>query len=404
MTITLGNVSKGVSSFMLFLNGDSRNFQLVQNVIVKMTIPPSGRFQDSFLRDMGRSPNLFKTSSKVHRDYKGLILCTLYKDKFEGGICTWASKSVMEPVFLSTAKEKDEKCHENIVSHVPSLDKFKPRTFPSVRAICNALSSQALPKLKTKFTRGSGLDINQFIEALFKQLKESHPKILQHVEAAYTVAMLEEMFYQIDFNGDGDCSWEEFTNFAIQAVLSGNNSASDRESGSDSLNEYVIEYTEDITLRDTVLSPYRMISVFKFFERVRRFALIQEDGNCIFLFNEGFECVSTIFPNKLKEGPGSIFVAPPDASLEAGQHVKKYIIYDVIFLEGKDLFAYCASDHTIGIFKEHISHGGHASSFNIYNKLFHNQLHVKLCYSEKSAILCSVSSNRVIYGRKKFKA
>ena len=119
--------------------------------------------------------------------------------------------------------------HEIAINFVPSLEKFRPRIFSSVRTICGALSSQALPKLKYKFQRGSGLDIDQFVEALFKQLKDSHPKILEINEASYTVAMLEEMFYQIDFNGDGDCSWDEFTNFAIQAVLSGSASTSHRE-------------------------------------------------------------------------------------------------------------------------------------------------------------------------------
>jgi hypothetical protein len=38
---------------------------------------------------------------------------------------------------------------------------------------------------------------------LFKQLFESHPKIIEEAEAAYTVAMIQEMFYQIDYNDDG---------------------------------------------------------------------------------------------------------------------------------------------------------------------------------------------------------
>jgi hypothetical protein len=40
---------------------------------------------------------------------------------------------------------------------------------------------------------------------LFKQLFETHPRIIEDSEAAYTVAMLQEMFYQIDYNGDGEC-------------------------------------------------------------------------------------------------------------------------------------------------------------------------------------------------------
>lgn len=37
----------------------------------------------------------------------------------------------------------------------------------------------------------------EFIDVLFKQLFETHPKVRDEVEAAYTVAMLQEMFYQI---------------------------------------------------------------------------------------------------------------------------------------------------------------------------------------------------------------
>jgi hypothetical protein len=37
----------------------------------------------------------------------------------------------------------------------------------------------------------------EFIDVLFKQLYETHPKVRDELEAAYTVAMLQEMFYQI---------------------------------------------------------------------------------------------------------------------------------------------------------------------------------------------------------------
>jgi len=51
--------------------------------------------------------------------------------------------------------------------------------------------------------KGDGLPIGPFTEVLFKQLFESHPKIIEEAEAAYTVAMIQEMFYQIDYNDDG---------------------------------------------------------------------------------------------------------------------------------------------------------------------------------------------------------
>lgn len=51
---------------------------------------------------------------------------------------------------------------------------------------------------------------------LFKQLFETHPRIIEDIEAPYTVAMLQEMFYQIDYNGDGTTNWDEFTSFCVQ--------------------------------------------------------------------------------------------------------------------------------------------------------------------------------------------
>ena len=55
--------------------------------------------------------------------------------------------------------------------------------------------------------------MEEFTEALFCQLYESHPKIVDDLEAGYAVAMIQEMFLQIDYNGDGGTDWEEFTTF-----------------------------------------------------------------------------------------------------------------------------------------------------------------------------------------------
>jgi len=58
------------------------------------------------------------------------------------------------------------------------------------------------------------------VQVLFKQLFETHPRIIDDIEAPYTVAMLQEMFYQIDYNGDGTTNWDEFTSFCVQTGAS----------------------------------------------------------------------------------------------------------------------------------------------------------------------------------------
>ena len=115
---------------------------------LKAVIPPSGRFNDSFIREAETDPNLFKSTVKTRKDFKGLALCAVYKDKWLDKTCLWATKTLMTPVFTPSSKEKDEHCHDITVKAVPALEKFRPHTFSSVRAICGALSSQALPKLK----------------------------------------------------------------------------------------------------------------------------------------------------------------------------------------------------------------------------------------------------------------
>ena len=100
--------------------------------------------------------------------------------------------------FFSDWKEKEEKLALLAVASVPMLEKYKPRLFSNVAEICAALSSHALPKLKKRFLKTEdGLPIGQFTDILFKQLFETHPRIIDDSECAYVVAMLQEMFYQI---------------------------------------------------------------------------------------------------------------------------------------------------------------------------------------------------------------
>jgi hypothetical protein len=46
-----------------------------------------------------------------------------------------------------------------------------------------------------------GLPINSFTEVIFMQLFEANSGLLNPAEAEYTVAMLHELFGQIDYNG-----------------------------------------------------------------------------------------------------------------------------------------------------------------------------------------------------------
>jgi len=304
-------VSKETSAIMLFLDGGPRNFQFVQSITVKCE-PVAAR---SVIPGQVAPQGLFEFTEKSRKDFQGVALGVVYKDgwlpepepegeeegKETAGAATavvemndsalgtnaeaevepaaaaaldalkeaqapyvpamqFMTRAIFEPVFVNSQKAKHERIVNMVVTFVPSLEKFRPRLFASVKDVCAALSSEALPGLKTKFTAiPSGLPITQFTEVIYKQLFKTHPKIADLNERAYTVAMIQEMFQQIDYNGDGSADWDEFTTFCIQT-------ASDGQSvgvGGSNIDEYVIEYQEDSTKRDHVLSPYRPVALMK---------------------------------------------------------------------------------------------------------------------------------------------
>jgi WD40 repeat protein len=310
----------------------------------------------------------------------------------------FVAKPIFEPVFVSSQKAKTEKVLRLVVSHVPALEKFRPRLFDTVNEVCQALSSESLPTLKEKFTAiAAGLPLSIFTEVIFRQLFKTHPKITNADESAYTVAMIQEMFAQIDYNGDGSADWDEFTTFCIQT-------ASDtKNAGGSTIDEYVIEYQEESMMRDKVLSPYRPVSLMKFVPDTSRFLVIPDEADKIIMMNESFKVKSQLSPSSIivKNAMG---ITVSEEEPETGPKLsggsagdRKIVVYDVIFLSGKDLYAFCSSDHSITLCREHGGVGNRPGSHVLYTRLYHEKLHTKLCWSAAKGILCSVA-DRVIYG------
>jgi hypothetical protein len=79
----------------------------------------------------GKNGPVFRISARTRKTYQGLVLCVLYKDGWnEVTNCPrWAVKSFAEPLFVTSTKDKVEKCGLMVVGAVPALDKFRPRLF-----------------------------------------------------------------------------------------------------------------------------------------------------------------------------------------------------------------------------------------------------------------------------------
>ena len=395
VTLEIPKVQKEMTAMILFADGGKRNFQMVNNIVYHGVLPRSS--SSSFLQQ--ENPNLFHSIHSPRNEYEGLAVAVIYKDRWVDGVGYWSSQALFKPVFNNTSKHVVDKCHEFAIARVPVLEKFKPHIFPSVRAVCSALSSEALPKLKKKFQYGDGLKLDQFYEVIFGHLCEHNPKVMERAEAAYTVAMLEETFAQIDYNGDGDCTWDEFTSFAIQQGLSSKEAGALGEPGADVLDEYVIEYREHMHMRDQYLSSTRNVVMCKYFSDIKRFVVVCEGLEFeALIFNDSFHHYSTLNPSQTSAVTGALKADKDDPAVLAANQMAKVRVLDVVYLEGRDLWAYAASDHTIGIVKEQSRMGGKRISYLTFNKIYSKYLNERLCWSAKHKILCSVATNRIIYG------
>ncbi|CAE7683877.1 unnamed protein product, partial [Symbiodinium microadriaticum] len=388
----LGKIDKRTAAIVLFVDGGPRNFQFVQSIIVHCSQENLDSDASNFMSKVepGAYSNalLFQSQNRTRKDYQGVVLNVLFREGWnEDGTAQWHIKNVFEPLHVPTSREKDERCGQLVVATVPALDKYRPRLFPTVKAICSALSSTALPKLKKCFQKGNGLPIKQFTEVLFTQLYETNPRVGEDVEAAYTVALLQDMFSQIDFNGDGAVDWDEFTTFCIHTGLVGASGATGAADGpsaaqKDTLDEYVIEYGEDKEIKDTVLNSYSPLASMRYLSTLKRVMVIPEKRDTVMMFDNFFGHQSTLNPHML-------------SSAESHEKLK---VYDILYIPSKDVYVYCASDHTIVICKEKSSLGGKKVHYTVVHRIFSSYLHIKLCWSEGSRILCSVAADNIIYG------
>jgi len=188
--INLSRVRLETTSLLVCLDGGPRCFNNVLSAALRCRTSPGDRGEGTFLS--GAAVNvmvpLFNASSKTKKDCLGIAVCVFYKDGWDDdGKPLWAARPLFEPVYHPIRTAKEAFCAELVIGVVPCLEKCRPRLFPSVRGVCAALSSDAFPKLKKKWFQGDddSLDIDAFTEVIFCQLYETHPKILDELEAPY---------------------------------------------------------------------------------------------------------------------------------------------------------------------------------------------------------------------------
>jgi WD40 repeat protein len=395
-------VKQSTTAMVMYLEGTPRNYQNVKEINV---------YCYSVMSEAGTSfsTGLFKIQMQAGDNYHGMGLGVLYRNGWwHSNESKWEFQPVMRPVLTNAIRLKDEANYHFAIENVPVFKRYRNRLFRTVRDICGALSTTSLPKFKESFiAEGNELLPDKFVKVLFKQLYESHPRILEQSEAATAVAMLFEMFYQIDVNSDGFASWSEFTDYCVlnawsrQQDAQGGSKNKEKDS-QNRLDEYVIEYAEDFTARDHFLSPHRTVHSLRYIPEMKRLVLILHDSDSIVMVDENFRIMSQLCPSKvLRQGEdGPRKVDKVEKTVVKTDATKRVAVYDIVYLTGKDMYAFCCSDHTITICKEGMRNArfGTNANYLLINKIYHSMQHMKLCWNAKNALLCSIASDHTIFG------
>jgi hypothetical protein len=215
------NLINPQTSCMLFcISGGKRNFMNVEHMALRCTDAFDSSKTDFNSSDFAQTVNsqmhanefsakeYFTKPFKPRRDSESIIAVLVYKcGRHKNGKTAWLCKLALQPLHVSNEDDKDKIGCKTVIRVVPSLSKYRSHIFPSIKSLCGSLSSTSLPLLKSEFSVGDGLQINAFTKVLLRQLYIQNPKVFDDSEAAYTVAMLHDMFFQIDFNENGSVDW-----------------------------------------------------------------------------------------------------------------------------------------------------------------------------------------------------
>ena len=122
--------------------------------------------------------------------------------------------------------------------------------------------------------------------------------------------------------------------------------------------------------------------------------MLPEESDCAFIFDERFHLFSHMYPSKLQiVSSVNKSDATPEVVKGSGGHTPKAVIYDMVYLSKRDLYAYTSSDHSITVVKEVSTMGGKKINYLQFNRFFHTLLHLRLCWSPKHDTLCSAASD-----------
>ena len=295
-----------------------------------------------------------------------------------GALPLWTLRGCLRQSSSRTRDEVAFAVHQALGSLFPWLRAGDARAFSTVPTVCAALSSKALPRLKPRFALAkTGLPLDAFVELLFKQLALDEPRLSDPNEASGCVALLQELFRQIDINGDQKVDWEEFTNYTISAGMRGAEVAAGLSQRS--ADEFDVHYELDRSY-DLSDQPHASIHLVRHVPELKRLLVVRKDA-------AAFDAYDRLgrWEHAYRFGTDSSTTTASDAATSAGG-----VVHDLVYVPERQVLVAALSDHTMHLLKEQLASNGGHRTYKSAGVIVTHALHRKLCWSTTADRLFSV--------------
>jgi WD40 repeat protein len=204
----------------------------------------------------------------------------------------------------------------------------------AIMNIMMMLPTEELPKLRKDFDASpDGLKLHQFVRAMTHRLIHDGD-----VDMNSLVSDLEQLYQEVDVNGDGLMQWDEFTSFVIEAgMVSGKSTASMEQ-----------KYTEKENFHDSS----HMARHIRYFPDLKQLAVCEGENNTVKFYdpytfvNEGGKSSMQLL-RELKAVLATKSVSGEEAPMD--NPMAKSRVTDIEFLANQELFAITVDDLSISL-------------------------------------------------------
>lgn len=303
-----------------------------------------------------------------------LALFKVYKDPAG----PWKARAIAQEFDARTRAGYVPLLEQHLVESFPWIAAREAAKMSSVGEICRAFSSRAMPALKQYFIGlrpelGPALPVREFVEVTFLQLIQERPEVQDPETAAYMVALLHELFEQIDINGDETVDWDELTSFCIEVGM-----ASTKQSAESIFNDFAVLYAIDRSFEGDVVE--RPVTMIKHVPSLQAVFVAEEGAKDMRVFDRKGRPRHSLDLSNVAKDPA----ATPPLAAEA-----QPAVHDVEYILEKDLLAVSTTNHAILLVRQQLTSSGQHKAYQEVGVMTHRLSHRRLCWNAAIGLLFS---------------